>query len=185
MIRIASLAVMGASLLAACGQTATPMPASPVAPVATPTAVPTESATPLPTLTLSSLPPLPEAGLVTIAGARFIVDIADDPAERTLGLSGRESLDRDAGMWFVRDAEIVGSFWMREMRFPIDIVWIGADLRVVDVTHSAPVPQPGTPIEQLPRYSPSAPAAFVLEITAGLAEELGIDPGTHVEFSRL
>jgi len=123
-------------------------------------------------------------GLVRVANVDFVVDIADDANEMTQGLSGRDSLDSDAGIWFIRDREFVGSFWMRGMKFPIDIIWIGSDMRVVDVTHSAPIPVPGTIDAELPRYSPKAPAAFVFEINAGLAEQLGIRRGLRVEFSR-
>jgi uncharacterized membrane protein (UPF0127 family) len=121
---------------------------------------------------------------VTIGNRQFVVDIADNASERAQGLSGRESLDNDGGMWFVREREFVGSYWMRGMKFPIDIIWIGSDLRVVDITHSAPVPPPGATDAELPRYSPQAPAAFVLEINAGLALEMGIGRRVPVEFSR-
>ncbi len=161
-------------------QTATPT----LAAVSTPTPVPVPPRTPTASPGPSGPPPLPEAGLVTIANTQFIVDIADDDAERRRGLSGRESLDPDGGMWFVRERELIGSFWMRGMKFPIDIIWIGSDLRVVDVTHSAPVPPAGATDSELPRYSPQAPAAFVLEINAGLAEQLGISRRVAVEFSR-
>ncbi|MDA1036012.1 MAG: DUF192 domain-containing protein [Chloroflexi bacterium] len=146
--------------------------------------MPLDPATPTPIDAPSGPPPIPQVGFVTISNTQFVVDIADDASERAQGLSGRESLDSDSGMWFVREREMIGSFWMRGMKFPIDIIWIGSDLRVVDITHSAPVPPPGAADAELPRYSPQAPAAFVLEINAGLAQRLGIGPRTALEFSR-
>lgn len=167
------------------GVTPTPTPVPLPTATATATPVTPDPPTPTPTPTVpSGPPPIPEAGFVTIGNRQFVVDIADDASERAQGLSGRESIAIDGGMWFVREREFVGSFWMRGMQFPIDIIWIGSDLRVVDVTHSAPVPPPGTADADLPRYSPQAPAAFVLEITAGLALELGISRRVPVEFSR-
>jgi len=87
---------------------------------------------------------------------------------------------RDEAMWFVYSAEHAATYWMNGMLFPLDIVWVNGALTVVDVTYGAPVPAPGTSPDQLPRYSPSAPVQYVLEINAGLADELGIVPGEHV-----
>jgi uncharacterized membrane protein (UPF0127 family) len=149
--------------------------------LAPPTPTPEATATPV---VGSGPPPIPEVGFVTIANTLFVVDIADNTQERTRGLSGRGSLDQLSGMWFVGEGETLTAFWMQGMNFPIDIIWIGLDLRVVDVTHSASVPLSGATDAEMPRYSPQSPAAFVLEINDGLAELLGIVPGTAVEFSR-
>jgi uncharacterized membrane protein (UPF0127 family) len=69
---------------------------------------------------------------------------------------------------------------MREMRFPLDIVWIDSQLTVVSVTHDAPAP--GTPDDDLPRYGSGVPVRYVLEINAGLARAFGIDVGDVVTF---
>ena len=73
---------------------------------------------------------------------------------------------------------------MRGMRFPIDIVWVDDQFGVVHVTHSAPAPEPGADETLLPTYSPGAtPVRYVLEIGAGLARELRIEPGATVRVS--
>jgi uncharacterized membrane protein (UPF0127 family) len=83
-------------------------------------------------------------------------------------------------MWFVYPVEFLATYWMNGMLFPLDIVWVNGALTVVDVTNDAPQPAPGTPPDDLPRYSPSVPVRYVLEINAGLAEDLGIVPGARV-----
>jgi uncharacterized membrane protein (UPF0127 family) len=69
------------------------------------------------------------------------------------------------------------SFWMKGMRFPLDIVWINGN-RVVDV--SADVPAPQGPGGGLPTYSPDRPADRALEVNAGWAARHGVEPGDTV-----
>ena len=97
-----------------------------------------------------------------------------------MGLSGRDALAPDAGMWFDFGVQRTASIWMRGMRFPIDIVWVDEGLVVVEVTHDAPVPEPGTAIADLPRYTANTAVHYVLEINAGLARALGIHEGAAV-----
>ena len=112
------------------------------------------------------------------AGVR--VEVADDDAERALGLGGRDRLDRDAGMYFVLTDDSP-RIWMKGMRFPLDLVWI-QDGRVVDITARVPSEPPGTAESKLPIYSPSEPANRVLEVNAGWARQNGVRPGDRVSF---
>jgi uncharacterized membrane protein (UPF0127 family) len=68
------------------------------------------------------------------------------------------------------------------MEVSLDIVWISSDCRVVDVSEDVPFPDPDTPLNELPRYSPESPAQYVLEINGGGAAELGLGIGDTVEF---
>ena len=143
--------------------------------------MPTPTHTPVPTATPDPL----DAGLATVvveAGrGRFTAIVADTPSVRARGLSGREALAPDRAMWFDMGAEAPFTFWMLGMRFPIDIVWVDADFEVVHVTHEAPVPPDGTTEADLVRYSTGGvPVRYVLEINAGLARGLGIEPGMRV-----
>ncbi|MFA6341035.1 MAG: DUF192 domain-containing protein, partial [Candidatus Paceibacterota bacterium] len=65
------------------------------------------------------------------------VDIADDDCKRSLGLSGRRSLKDDEGMLFIFDKVGNYGFWMKDMLFPIDIIWADADLNVVGIEKDA------------------------------------------------
>jgi uncharacterized membrane protein (UPF0127 family) len=74
---------------------------------------------------------------VIIAGVRLSVEVADTPAERGRGLSGREMLPENSGMLFVFDTPGRYGFWMYGMKFPLDIIWIDERLRVVYFVENA------------------------------------------------
>ncbi|MEK7546266.1 MAG: DUF192 domain-containing protein [Patescibacteria group bacterium] len=111
----------------------------------------------------------------TLRGRVFTIEIADTVAKRDLGLGERESLPDDHGMYFPFDAERRWVFWMKGMRFPIDIIWI-RDGKVVDIDHSVPPPK----TLPLDTFSPIEPADAVLEVNAGVAQEIGLEPGDDV-----
>ena len=110
------------------------------------------------------------------------MELAITPAERSQGLSGREVLPQGAGMLFIFEGDQHLAFWMPDMNFPLDMVWIDSGCRVVDATLNAPVPEPGQSLADLPRFSPGSPARFVLEINAGEFEGAGLMPGHQAEF---
>ena len=112
----------------------------------------------------------------------FAAEIASTPSERAQGLSGRESLAPQSGMLFVFEGGRVSPFWMNEMRFSLDFVWISQDCLVADITHSVPAPNPQTSLSDLPTYSSERPAAYNFEINAGEAIDLGIEVGDAVRF---
>ena len=113
------------------------------------------------------------------------MDVADTPERRRLGLGGRDGLEQDRGMWFDMGGTGDATFWMRGMRFPIDIVWISDDFVVTGVAERLPFPEPGTRDSALPVYSSGVPIRYVLEINAGLAEEFDIHEGSAVTFAPL
>jgi len=86
---------------------------------------------------------------------------------------------RDRGMLFIFDADGMPGFWMRGMLFPLDMVWLDAEGVVVSVTASVP---PASGGNQPPVYYPPRPIRFVLEINAGMSQELGIAPGSGATF---
>lgn len=103
--------------------------------------------------------------------ARFVIELADTPQERSRGLMHRESLPRGAGMLFVYERPQRAEFWMKNTLIPLDMIFADRTGRVTRVHHMA---QPGdlTPI-------PGGDAVFaVLEINGGLARRFGIAPGT-------
>ena len=152
---------------------------TPVAPVALPRPAPVGTTAP------TAAEPTVEAGdldraEVVIGGVSFKAELAVDPNDRVKGLSGRASLKPMTGMLFVFEGPTVSSFWMKEMRFPLDFVWIGPDCTIVDITEEVPAPAPGTALEDLPTSSSAAPAAYNFEINAGEAREYGLSVGDPV-----
>ncbi len=102
------------------------------------------------------------------------VEIAGTNAERVRGLSGRRGLAPGSGLLFVFPASATYGFWMKEMNFPIDIVWISEDLRII---HIAADVSPDT----YPKvFTPPSPARYVLEMPAMSMRKMDVKPGTAV-----
>lgn len=102
------------------------------------------------------------------------VEIADSMMERTTGLSGREKLESVNGLLFVFPEADFHAIWMKDMRFPIDIIWISEDLRVVDIDRNV---SPDTYPEL---FRPQEPAMYVLETNARYVDTFGIQVGDNV-----
>lgn len=119
----------------------------------------------------------PGGPTVVVDGHPVQVEVVRTPEARARGLSGRPSLARGRGMLFLFDHADRHAFWMPDMHFDIDIVWI-RDGRIVDITHRVPHEVEGP----LPLYRPREPAKVVLEVAAGTAEELGWEIGDPVVF---
>ena len=108
--------------------------------------------------------------------------MADDPAERAVGLMGRESLGHDRGMLFVYADEEVRSFWMKGTLIPLDIIFINRDSVVVDVQTMRPEHETAP---DLPITRSAAPARYAIEVNEGVAAECGIAPGAAAELRNL
>ena len=132
--------------------------------------------------TSTSERPVEEVPIVRIGDATYTVDLAVQPEDRQQGLSGRESLAQDAGMLFVFEEERPLHFWMKEMRFPLDIIWIDAQCRLIDVARDVPIPPSDAGNEEIPRVQSPSPARYVLELNAGEAARSGLQAGNLAEF---
>ena len=118
---------------------------------------------------------------VTVAGVTFIVEVADTPEARATGLSGRDSLGSDRGMWFRHGQNGPRKFLDAPDGVPHrHHLGIGEPAGYGNGGACAPPPAPGTLTADLPVYSSGGDVRYVLEINAGLAEELGIRPGDEV-----
>lgn len=106
--------------------------------------------------------------------ARFSVELADDPAERSRGLMNRESLSASAGMLFVYEEPQHAQFWMKNTLIPLDMIFIDAT-GVVTRIHENAIPLDLTAIDGGPDVT------AVLEINGGMARTLGISVGSQVQ----
>lgn len=113
------------------------------------------------------------AATVRFDGVTVTADVASSAAQQSKGLSGRTSLAADTGMLFVFSQDASTAFWMKDMRFPIDIIWINDDT-VVDLDADVPIVTSGSP----PLYTPVTPVNYVLEVNAGFAAAHGIAIGS-------
>ena len=164
-----------------------PPPTAASTPTAAPTLPPTATSTPAPTDTPQptrepTATPLPDAPLIHIGETVYVVDLAVTPGERTQGLSGRPSMATDRGMLFVYDEDGPRTFWMPNMHFPLDMVWIRADCTVAGVTADVPNPPLDTPRDRLELYPSAGLVRFILELNAGQAALNNITTGTQVNF---
>ncbi len=107
------------------------------------------------------------------------VEIVNTPASITQGLSGREKIGADGLLFLLPPGLGQPTFWMKDMRFDLDMVWL-QDWQVVEISAQVPHPEPGTPLSELPLIKPQAPANMVLEIEAGRAQTWGITVGDQL-----
>ena len=106
------------------------------------------------------------------------VEIADTVEARTLGLSGRKSLEHNSGLLFVFENPSLYNFWMKDMHFAIDIVWIDENWTVVDIDEAV------SPETFPTAFTPSTAVNYVLELNSGDASRLGIDIGSKLYLTR-
>jgi len=104
--------------------------------------------------------------------------VADTPDQRWTGLSDTDALADDEGMLFVFRDTAHRRFVMREMAFPLDIVFVAGNGTVTAV-HHAPVPPPGTPESELTPYT--GRAKWVLEVNRGWTTAHGVAVGDRVD----
>ena len=120
-----------------------------------------------------------DPNIVTIAGLSIPVEVRRTPAELQKGLSGRPSLDSDTGMLFVFKTKALHPFWMPDMNFPIDIVWItdgavvGVNKRVSNEFNS----------DHPVFYKPPVPVDYVLEVNSGFLDQHKLRVGDKVNIS--
>lgn len=123
--------------------------------------------------------PTYQHGTVTLpSGVTIPVEIADTPAKRSLGLGRRDGLRPGWGMLFIFETTGSHPFWMKDMRFAIDILWL-RNRRIVHIARNVPPPAPG---EKPVTLDPSVSANLVLELAAGAAKALGLETGQSVRF---
>ncbi|MCH7712782.1 MAG: DUF192 domain-containing protein, partial [Chloroflexi bacterium] len=170
-IFIAGLFLPLAALAACAGSTPVATPTATAAPTAqTPDPQALDPQAPDPTVK----PAGAAVPVVIVGGTAFDIELAETPEKRTQGLSGRDSLAPGAGMLFIHDDEKRYTFWMKDMRFPLDMLWIDADCTVAGISAQVPPPEPGQSDRSLPLFSPETPVLHVLEINAGAAAAAGI-----------
>jgi uncharacterized membrane protein (UPF0127 family) len=126
--------------------------------------------------------PLRERTTVTIRGQRVVAEVARTAAEHARGLGDRDGLAPGTGMVFPYTTASRLAFWMKGMRFDIDIVWI-REGRIVDLSRFVPAPRAGASVAHaLPTVEPKEPADTVLEVVAGTVNARGWQIGDTVRF---
>jgi len=115
---------------------------------------------------------------VKIGEEMIKIDLARTQAEQEKGLSGREALRENEGMLFIFPKSQRNYFWMKDMNFPIDIIWIDKDFKIIFIKKNAePSSYPNS-------FGPSVDNRYVLEVLAGFSEKNNLKIGDRVEFLR-
>ncbi len=120
----------------------------------------------------------PAVDQVCVRSQCYTVEVVDQGETRRRGLQFREQLDADKGMLFIFEESQPHSFWMKDTRIPLDIIWMDYGHRVVHV--ESPVP-PCTQ-DPCPVYSPQSDTLYVLELNAGEFKRAGAKEGDVLEF---
>lgn len=122
---------------------------------------------------------------IKLGGREFMLEVMRTDAERAKGLSGHAPLGVDEGMLFVFDAPGKQGFWMPDMQFAIDIIWIAADVSSgLSITHIEHNVAPDTYPQVFAPPATAADSLYVLELAAGTAESLKLKIGDTVEFRK-
>ena len=113
------------------------------------------------------------APTVEIGGKTFKVELADTRQKQALGLMFRDSMPADQGMLFIFPNEAPRSFWMKNTRISLDIMYFDKHLKLVSISADTPPCR----VSRCPSYPSVVPAKYVLELNAGTASALGVGLG--------
>ncbi len=108
-------------------------------------------------------------------GTRILAEPKIDRNSQAVGMMYRDSLPKDRGMLFFYNAPAKESYWMHNVRVPLDIIWLDASRKVVEIAANA---EPCLkPPQQCPAYGGHEPAQYVLELNGGEAKRHGVAVG--------
>ena len=116
--------------------------------------------------------------VTTSTGKEISVEVADTVEKRSLGLGKRSGLENGWGMLFVFEKRKQHGFWMKDMQFPLDIIWLD-NHRIVHILRNV---QPAKSGVIPPVMTPPVSGNFVLEIDSGRAEELKLQVGQRLKY---
>ncbi len=97
----------------------------------------------------------------------------DTPADRELGLSGRVDMPEGKGMLFVFDQPTKACMWMKDMQFPLDMVWLNQDEKIIKIQRAI------TP-ETYPESFCANNSLYVIELNSGIADKAGLRVGQQL-----
>ena len=123
-----------------------------------------------------STPAYADIGHIKIAGQTLKLELAMSADEQKKGLSGRDILPPDTGMLFIFDKPASYRFWMKDMNFPIDIIWISENHKVIYIAKSLdPKTYPHS-------FGPSSDSKYVLEAVSGFSDKNNLREGDVISF---
>jgi hypothetical protein len=122
----------------------------------------------------------PLIAVITPQGTVVMVELADTVEERARGLMFRPSLEKNRGMLFTFAEPQPWSFWMKNTRIPLDIIWMDQKKKIVHIERN--IPTCSRTDDGCPQYQPNENASYVLELAAGSADALKLQRGATLRF---
>ena len=124
------------------------------------------------------IPPPADLYSLIVGDTQIKVELAESQGARGQGLGDRKSLPQDQGMFFIFEKSESHPFWMRDMQFPLDIIWLDENYKVVYIEKNI------DPATYPKSFGPDIPTQYVLETNAGWTEKNKINVGSQAVFSR-
>ena len=118
--------------------------------------------------------------VVLPGGQQIRAEVEMDPADMQKGMMFRDSLARGRGMLFVHKTPSLYQYWMYQVRIPLDIVWMDANHRIVEISPDTPACK--TKASLCPTYGGHETSQYVLEVGAGEVRRLGLSLGQTLDF---
>ena len=123
------------------------------------------------------------AGLIPITlpgGTLIYAEIADTARKRAEGLMYREHLDKNRGMLFTFAQAQPWTFWMKNTKIPLDIIWMDEKKRIIHIEQNVPICTRTD--DSCRQYQPNDPALYVLELGGGMAQHFKLQKGVTLRF---
>jgi hypothetical protein len=114
---------------------------------------------------------------VRIGSGIYSLWLADTDTARFQGLSNIEKIHLNGGLLMAFDSDRAHGIWMKDMNFPLDLIWLDSNKKVVYIVKNAPPESPARTV-----YTPKEPALYVLELPAGSVQKAGIKTGDTAAF---
>ncbi|MFZ1301141.1 MAG: DUF192 domain-containing protein [Candidatus Microsaccharimonas sp.] len=115
---------------------------------------------------------------VRLGSGVYALWVANTDADREKGLSDTDSLDVNGGLLMEFDTDRTHGIWMKDMNFPLDIIWLDKNQKIIYIVKNAP---PEVPVSTI--YRPKEAARYVIELPAGSVQGAGIKTGQIAEFN--
>ncbi|MDX2149424.1 MAG: DUF192 domain-containing protein [Bryobacteraceae bacterium] len=113
-------------------------------------------------------------------GQKIKAEVQVSDIEIARGMMFRESIAPDRGMLFIHQRPSVYTYWMYQVKIPLDIIWMDANRVIVEIKENAP--PCATKASECPSYGGAAPSQYVLELAGGMASKYGLKPGQRLSF---
>ena len=119
-----------------------------------------------------------KTALVSLGGVNVTASLSTTPDSQSKGLSIKDSLNEKEGMLFIFESPQKYSFWMKDMKFPIDIIWINSTGKIVHIEKNL---SPCYLLLPCPSYAPNNDSLYVLEVVSNFTNKFGVSVGDSVE----